>query len=332
MTDVKHKIEMDVLKVLAACAVIMIHIASAFSVKTETSGEWIWLISLIYNCSSRWAVPVFVMVSGALLLHDKRGEMPRDKVGVFYKKRLSRLLIPMVFFSLFYMAYRYCHDKASLTQLLSDVVNGRPYYHLWYLFMTAMLYFLFPLIGYFYLTFSRTAVSCVSAFLVLSALYFGGWVYDVIPYIGYFLIGRILFDDRRAYIASPAFVYLLTTGVMIASAVFNPREHLHYFNNCHILVFIQSISFYMMVINYFHLKIAWKMKWTGSVTQLASLSFGVYLIHPIVKGLFALIKNSYLTSATELTILHLEFVFVVMGSFITVYCLSKTPLKKVVGL
>jgi hypothetical protein len=119
---------------------------------------------------------------------------------------------------------------------------------------------------------------------------------------------------------------------MIASAVLNPGDHFQYLSYCHTFVFLQACALYVLVVNLFRGRETEDTMWVSAMNQLAPLTFGVYLIHPIVKGFFALIKKAYLPSAAEILILHLEFVFVVTVSFGAAFLLSRTPLKKVIGL
>ncbi|WP_415186318.1 acyltransferase family protein [Shimwellia blattae] len=87
------------MRILSIFAVIVLHQASAFSLYENTSLEW-WVVDF-YNSFARWCVPVFIMLSGYLLLHKEEG------FYVFYRKRLSRILIPLIFWSFFYLLWNF---------------------------------------------------------------------------------------------------------------------------------------------------------------------------------------------------------------------------------
>ncbi|MCZ8486762.1 acyltransferase family protein [Vibrio lentus] len=53
---------------------------------------------LLMKARSRWAVPVFILISGALMLSDQR---PFD-AKYYLKRRLGKVLIPFIVWSLFY--------------------------------------------------------------------------------------------------------------------------------------------------------------------------------------------------------------------------------------
>jgi surface polysaccharide O-acyltransferase-like enzyme len=92
---------LDLLRVLAAFAVVWLHVsAGVVATKPDVYSE-IWWIGNFADSFSRWSVPIFVMVSGALLLSKSSELAPLD----FYQKRASRLLAPITFWTLFYVAF-----------------------------------------------------------------------------------------------------------------------------------------------------------------------------------------------------------------------------------
>lgn len=60
----------DYLKIIATFAVVVIHTVAKkwYSAGVESTE---WQILNLYDSLSRWAVPIFVMVSGALFLDEK---------------------------------------------------------------------------------------------------------------------------------------------------------------------------------------------------------------------------------------------------------------------
>jgi surface polysaccharide O-acyltransferase-like enzyme len=92
------------------------------------------------------------MITGALLLHREY------EIGSFLKKRLSRVVIPFLFWSLVYVWYSwYSADGtvkfgpdawANVKQVLHLLKYGSSY-HLWYVYMLIGLYFFIPVIGKF---------------------------------------------------------------------------------------------------------------------------------------------------------------------------------------
>lgn len=87
-------------KIVAMFAVVIVHVAATF-VLNSPIGSSNWWVGNLYESAARWSVPVFVMLSGALLLHPNK----QESLSVFYKKRLSRILVPLIFWSLFYLLW-----------------------------------------------------------------------------------------------------------------------------------------------------------------------------------------------------------------------------------
>lgn len=138
------------LRLIALFAVIVLHTTSPV-LETYNKGPLnIWLVGDFYNSLVRFAVPVFVMISGALLLH-------RDyEIGAFLKKRLVRIVIPFLFWSLIYIGYEFYNDDVTYTgnfwettrQVLHFLKYGSSY-HLWYVYMLIGLYLFVPIISKF---------------------------------------------------------------------------------------------------------------------------------------------------------------------------------------
>ena len=80
----------DLAKALAMLLVVMQHAWSMLGLDDPSYG----LVCGVYRAASTVGVPLFVFVSGALLL-------PRtpEPLKVFYKKRLNRLLVPFLLFA-----------------------------------------------------------------------------------------------------------------------------------------------------------------------------------------------------------------------------------------
>lgn len=147
----------DLLRIIACFMVIASHCSDPFLVSPNRS-DFVggWIIGSIVRCS----VPLFVMMSGALLLPTSLG------LGAFYVKRIKRLAIPLVFWSvalpfLFYLYIAlaggssfplidpstYTLESAcrkALTFFLNFNYDTTP---LWYLYMLIGLYFIIPILS-----------------------------------------------------------------------------------------------------------------------------------------------------------------------------------------
>ena len=88
-------IYLDFLKVIAIFLMVANHCVDNVT-PAERALPWYNLWGSVYNSFTRPAIPLFMMVTGILLLPTKMD------MGSFYKKRLSRLLIPFLVWSVLY--------------------------------------------------------------------------------------------------------------------------------------------------------------------------------------------------------------------------------------
>src|ERR1700743_628572 len=137
MSPVKHQnIDwINNLRIIALYAVIMLHTSAVLLAQYGKVPFGDWLTADIYNALTRFAVPVFVMITGALLL-------PREyEIGDFLKRRLTRIIWPFLFWSLVYVGYSWYNEDITFTDdawknatvVLHQLKYGA-FYHLWYVY------------------------------------------------------------------------------------------------------------------------------------------------------------------------------------------------------
>ena len=86
----------DVLRILAAFFVILLHVAQPPSLVLPV-GSKMYMAAAVCCIFGAASTPLFLLISGALLL-PVRGE----SAGTFLKKRLTSVVLPLVLYSLFY--------------------------------------------------------------------------------------------------------------------------------------------------------------------------------------------------------------------------------------
>ena len=104
----------DLLRIVSSIAVIMIHVSSiwldridiiiANGPKNNLCIENMYspAVICIYNSISRFAVPCFIMLSGAFILDNERNL----DYKTFYCKSFAKVGIPTIVFSFIYILYR----------------------------------------------------------------------------------------------------------------------------------------------------------------------------------------------------------------------------------
>lgn len=137
-------IPVDLIRTVAIVGVILLHAANDLTVQQMGQLEIVrWVTVDIYQSLGRIGVPLFVMLTGVLLLQPSKNE----SISVFFKKRWSRLGLPFIFWGAAYFAYDFfvLHQAITTNAIIQGILTG-PYYHFWYLYMLFGLYLLTPIL------------------------------------------------------------------------------------------------------------------------------------------------------------------------------------------
>lgn len=106
--DNKRIIWLDFVKFIAISMMIAVHCTDNVT-PTERSEAWYNLWGSFYGSFMRPAIPLFVMVTGALLLPVK------ENISTFYTKRLTRLVIPFIVWSVLYNLFPWITGLSGLS-------------------------------------------------------------------------------------------------------------------------------------------------------------------------------------------------------------------------
>ncbi len=145
--DVPRRIGRDTrlefLRLLGAFATVWIHVcADAVMAVDLESTRW-WLINYS-EAASRWGgSAIFLMIGGALLLSRDSTSEPLRFVG----ERLRRLLPALVFWTLFYLAWRaWRTGLPAWPEVAVEIAQGTPYYHMWFVYMLVGMMLVVPVL------------------------------------------------------------------------------------------------------------------------------------------------------------------------------------------
>lgn len=113
----KRIVWLDVLKLMAIFMVICVHCSDPFNVSPEAlSNPDYHFWGSVYGSFLRPCVPLFVMITGMLLLPVKQS------MGEFYKKRLLRIAFPLAIWSVLYNIFPWFTGVLGLpNSIISDV-------------------------------------------------------------------------------------------------------------------------------------------------------------------------------------------------------------------
>lgn len=328
---------LDNARIFAILAVIALHVSGDFLVDSEQGGVN-WWIANFFESVTRWCVPVFVMISGALLLDPRK----QDSTKVFYKKRLHRIGIPLVFWSLFFLSWTavrqwFVWGSVDFSLLWENLLLGTPYYHLWYLYMIIFLYLFSPLLKAIVKQLNRkelvffTLVMFVLAALntlidTIFATNTDLFVFWFLSFIPYFMVGYLIRIDEKHYRLSflisilIASIALTALGYFVGVRYFSLEMGQYFYKYLSVTLIPMSIS-----VMYLFKKVDYVLISKVIDKKVASLVFAIYLIHPFYIDILGDLLKAYQLNASIAFILIAILVVFIM-SLISALIISRMPL------
>ena len=315
----------DVLRTISMIMVITIHVSNVYCRNFDIISSNSYLISLIFNTISRISVPLFFMISGALLLN-------RNFSKTKYLNRLIKYLILIFAWDIIYLFWEYFFLDIDYDQLFRLFFT--PYRaHLWFLYSILVIYAVQPILK---ITLTKAnkgikvilfliwfLLSTLSMYSNVIAKYF-----TIFSYIGYFCIGKYLYDfvkeqDLKKYnIISIIMLVFLYTGSIYLNFVASKRFNMFYntfFAYRTPYIIFATFIFFILIYNIYHSK-----KPNKIILLLSNLSLGVYLIHGIYLDITCKLFNY--SNINSLLGIPLFTVIIFILSIVTVYLLRKSKI------
>ena len=173
----KRDYRIDLLRVLSILAVLGIH---CFGGKGHAANY--------INGFCRFSVPVFVMISAICCAPKLSASVPLKS---FYKPRFARVGIPLLAFSLLYMAEN-VFAGSTVAGVMKSFILGKPSYHLWFGFMIIGVYVFIPFLVQLEQQINRWLLGGISVFVILMTWDVGGGLYSILPFVAYAMTGLLL--------------------------------------------------------------------------------------------------------------------------------------------
>ena len=132
----------DRLRNLATVMVVAIHVAGSVAQGDTQYDTFFWWSGNFWDSLARPSVPLFVMLSGFLLLGK---DYP---LGEFLKRRFSRVVVPALFWMAIYSYYNFRAKgaPATLAEAIRGIVERPVHYHLWFIYLIIGLYLVYPVL------------------------------------------------------------------------------------------------------------------------------------------------------------------------------------------
>lgn len=327
---------LDYLRAFAILAVITGHVVVDFY-RYGKVGPAEWWLAVVLGVLARSAVPVFVMVSGALLLGKTY------TLEGFYKKRAMRLIPPILFWNFVYLGVYILDGMDTQTVLWTlkalFIVNGYIAPHLWYLSMFICLMMFAPFLNKFILGEKPTAgelallLGLTLPFFVLQQI---ANVADTVYHLNmewftlfpwfmvYFLAGYTIDKHAAAIRLGNGWIVVIIALLVAVSAALNyyAVSSLGILRDDFIntdrglLQFLLSILIFLLAKN-----LSPRLTANKIILKVAEASFGMYLIHEIFNGFFVKVLPDYYSRG--LLYIPLVTVLTTILSFASVYLFQR---------
>lgn len=246
----QRKIHLEALRVLAIILVVFNHTpAFGFPLSANADASWSEFFMLCTSIADKIAVPLFFMISGALLLAKK------EDLSTLLKKRVLRMLIVLMIYLLAQNAFSCFSETISLKQAAGNILKGHtPAPATWFLYAYLGFLLMLPLLRllvekmetqhFIYLValhviivefipVSHTPFTPLNGWLPFTALH--GNLINIYPYalLGYYLEHRVMLraivPKRLCMLASASLFAILIGALLTMSPLLisghAPSEH-----------------------------------------------------------------------------------------------------------
>ncbi|MFZ5817874.1 MAG: acyltransferase [Bacillota bacterium] len=350
----KRIAELDILRAVAAFAVVMIHVTAAPLTTLPIQARSFFWYSLV-NQWSRFSIPAFVLITGLVLFYSY-GRREEFRAGEFFTRRLQSVAVPYLVWTLLYMLWRTRIESTwgqFPTNLGWAVLRGTAMYQLYFIVLIFQYYLLFPLIRP--LGRSRWLGAAVAASLALQALlmwdtYYGlftpqitaPWAVELFKWrdrlfpwwIGYFMVGVYLAARLDALLALArrwAWPMLAAAGGLLtwmmveyAQALARPGVTVGFaatgFRPSAYVYSLVAIVGLVGLGGWLQEREGW---WNRALLEMGKHSFGIFLVHPLVLELTTrLLRPLLLTPSVHLVVVG---ALVLAGSYLFSRAVAALP-------
>lgn len=296
---------LDLLRVIACLMVVIVHVGTLYGMSpSDHEPDYYFIIGNIFHSFPRTPVPLFVMISGGLLLSNPENE----NVKSHYIKAFKRLIIPTFFFSLGYtllsIMFGYIEQGSAFDWLfpVKSWILGWPYYHMWYMYMIIGCYAVTPWLIRLHQRIGNRFFAYIGILFLLVGLINYQievlWPFKFIFYLGYFIMGYSLKEwvlpkvlSWRVCLVSSILILVAMVAMTHHRVLSGVEEPFYFLSSLSVTVMLSAVLMYISFINMPAISL--------NVSQLARQTFYIYLFHAgvldildfIIRGQFRLNPN-----------------------------------------
>lgn len=302
----------DMIRFFAIFGILSCHIFASLVVKPQIFATKLWYYSVLMNSLRDVSIGLFVALSGALLIKKK------DSLIVFFKKRLSRVILPYVFWVIVFIIFgiicitKGYYFKCSISELIINTASISPTgpgNFFWFVPMIIVVYIVIAILNRLY-TYNNDSLKyalCISLFVVIIWNVFNLHItnpykyvfYSVFAVIGYYCANIDLTDisivkDFRISNGKLALLFFALSIVLYALEIYfnvstsmdlGKYRYVSQFSLVNVALVVSTFLFF----RYFseskgRIYSAIENSAAGKIIFSISIcSYGIYLSHMIVK-------------------------------------------------
>lgn len=321
----------DFLRAIAIIAVICCHVTGFF-------GDLNTFPQIIYHAFivklGTIGVPIFLMLSGALLLNREYD------LSDFIKRRFSRICYPFIFWIIIIMLV--CYFVLGLNAAaMWKIFIGKPSMT-WYFWVLIGVYLSVPIINSFVKDFGKKGLEYFLviwfAVVILKTFDF----YPIIPFLrldyfaghigllilGYYLDNYVSVDRGVKMLIVSLLIFSVSLSVIIyLYMIGSPLLENIYINIFNVLLSIGAFLFVKTLSKYDSFNSLQNNLIGKAIVSISICSYGIYFAH------FIILRLLHLTGIQSNKLVPFVVLFALVSSWILVYLLAKIPhLKKFVGV
>ena len=283
--------DISVMRVAATAGVVFLHTCNTIS---NNAGNYNLTHMQMFvlttgNYLMNWAVPVFLMITGALLLKQEKVITYKSCITKYCKRILLALFIFGIPFSMLEIIMNTKRISAVLLpQAILNVLPGNSWSHLWYLYALIGIYLILPVLKTFVDKASRCDIEVLLGIILLfnfvvptANKIFGIDIAFEIPIVSfevfYVLLGKYLYDETPSAFKNKKVcrgLLMVCCVFLISANYFILPKGSRYFGYDSFLVAVIAALVFVLVKDV-------HVKNVDRLWKIERLCFGVYLIHPL---------------------------------------------------
>lgn len=256
-----------------------------------------FLGATFFNVITRYAVPSFIMLTGAFTLNSPKN----CQFLAYYKKVFRSTVLPTILASIVYVLYSIILKVAFGGQTIAEaalgsvklwLLYGDPYGHMWYMYMLLGFLVWAPLLCRLYqaMTVRAKWIFGVAGAAIGCVWYAGGeavWPLKFLQHIGFFFLGAIIRESASKFISMKTakvagvlsvFMLVLTYGLVYGQTISLLPWRLDFQQRLSPTIIIGSVAVFICFAG-INLN-------QNPLNKIAEHSFFIYLIHGGVISVF----------------------------------------------